>query len=166
MDLQTILADWRQNAPRHYHRNSRFLHSLKSLSENRVDQAARELHEEAFSLIDCTRCANCCRTSHPAFEQHEIERIARRLGVEPAELVEKHFVPCEDEPGMQPKDQPCPLLAANGRCTVYEDRPASCAGFPYTDEPGFASRTYMHASNTLGCPAVFYIVERMRTRGV
>jgi uncharacterized protein len=165
-DMETILADWRRNAQRHYNRNARFLHSLKGRSEERVDRAARVLHREAFSLIDCKRCANCCRTSHPVFEQHEIERIARRLGMEPGGLIQAHFMPCEDEPGMQPKVQPCPLLALDGRCTVYGDRPASCAGFPYTDEPGFASRTYMHSSNTLGCPAVFYIVERMRAGGL
>jgi len=165
VSMDRILADWRQNAQGHYSRNSRFLHSLKGRRENKVDRAARELHEEAFSQIDCTRCANCCRTSHPVFEAHEIERIARRLGEAAGEFTQANFTACEDEEGWQPKTQPCPLLGPDNRCTVYEDRPASCAGFPYTDQPGFACRTYMHSANTLGCPAVFYVVERMRTRG-
>jgi uncharacterized protein len=165
-DMGAILADWKQEAERHYQRNFRFLQSLKGRSERAVDRAAVELHREAFSIIDCTRCANCCRTSHPVFEEHEIERIAGRIGAEPAALREQHFIKCEDEDGMEPKEQPCLFLGPDGRCTVYEDRPASCAGFPYTDEPGFACRKYMHSANSLGCPAVFFIVEQMRARGV
>jgi uncharacterized protein len=166
MDMDTIVNDWKQNAESRYKRNFNFLRSLKSKDEEPVDQAARKLHAEVFSIIDCTRCGNCCRTSNPVFTEQEIERIAQRLGMTGAELIEKHFVACEDEDGMQPKTQPCPLLGADTRCTVYEDRPASCAGFPYTDEEGFACRTYMHAANALGCPAVFYIIERMRAGGV
>jgi uncharacterized protein len=161
-----ILDDWRRNAQRHYDRNLHFLRSLKGRSERAVDRAARALHDEVFALIDCTRCGNCCRTSNPVFEPCDIERIARRLGVDPGAWTAANFVKCDDEDGMQPKSQPCPLFAEDGRCTVYEDRPASCAGFPYTDKRGFACRTYMHSANTLGCPAVFYIVEHMRARGI
>jgi uncharacterized protein len=162
--MDSIIADWRRNAQRHYNRNLRFLKSLKSRSDLKVDRAAKALHAEAFSIIDCTRCGNCCRTSNPVCEEHEIGRIARRLGRDPAEWTQAALVRCEDEDGWQPKEQPCPLLGEGNLCTVYEDRPASCAGFPYTDQPGFSCRAYMHSSNTLGCPAVFYVVERMRER--
>ena len=63
MDMQTIVADWKANAERHSEQNFAFLRSLKMKNERAVDRAARELHDEAFTIIDCTRCANCCRPS-------------------------------------------------------------------------------------------------------
>ena len=40
-----------------------------------VDRKARRLHEEAFSIIDCTQCANCCKTIHPLLTEADIERL-------------------------------------------------------------------------------------------
>ena len=57
---------------------------------------------------------------------------------------------------------PCPFLADDGRCTIYEVRPKDCAEYPHTQKKGFASRTHLHADNTLVCPAVFWIVEELR----
>ena len=53
MDMQTIVTDWKANAERHSDHNYRFLRSLKMKNERAVDRAARELHDEAFSIIDC-----------------------------------------------------------------------------------------------------------------
>ena len=166
MDMQTILADWNQNAKRHDDRNFSFLRSLKERSERAVDRAARRLHQEAFSIIDCTRCANCCKTVSPTFASDDIERIAKHLGMETGGFVLTYLSHAEDEAGFKPNSMPCPFLGDDDRCTIYEVRPASCAQYPHTDKPGFASRTYVHSENALHCPAVFYIVEQMRARGV
>lgn len=65
MEIDAIIDDWAQNAERHDSRNFKLLRSLKVKSERAVDRAARRLHEEAFSIIDCLQCANCCRTVNP-----------------------------------------------------------------------------------------------------
>ena len=41
-----------------------------------------------------------------------------------------------------------------------------CAEYPYTDKPEISSRTHSIAAKALECPAVFYIVEQMRARGL
>jgi len=166
MDMETIINDWKENAEQHDSRNFGFLRSLKMKSERAVDRAARRLHQEAFSIIDCTRCANCCKTVSPTLTDEDIARIAARLEMDAAEFVAEHLVKSEDKGLWKPKNLPCPFLGADNGCTIYEVRPASCAEYPHTDKPEFASRSYLHSGNALRCPAVFYIIEQMRAGGL
>ncbi len=161
MDMQTIVDDWKANAERHEDRNFAFLHSLKMKDDGAVDRAPHRLHEEAFSIIDCTRCANCCKTVSPRFRKADIRRIAERLNMKPGEFQATHLL--ADEYGdLFLKSLPCPLLGADNRCTIYDVRPRDCAEYPHTQKKGFSSRTYGIAGNSVSCPAVFYIVEQMR----
>ncbi len=57
-----LVADWKENSEKHDDENCWFLRSLKQRSFKKVDRIALELHQEAFSIVDCTKCANCCRT--------------------------------------------------------------------------------------------------------
>ena len=160
MDMQTIIADWKANAERHVDRNFRFLRSLKMKNERAVDRAARRLHDEAFSIIDCIQCSNCCKTVSPMFIDEDIGRIAQHLKTTEAEFKATYLEP--DELGdLFLKSVPCPFLADDGRCTIYEVRPKDCAEYPHTRKKEFASRTHLHADNTLICPAVFWIVEEL-----
>jgi uncharacterized protein len=161
MDMQTILDDWRANAERDSERNYRFLHSLKMKSEAAVDRVAHRLHEEAFAIIDCTKCANCCKTAATGFQRSDIERIAKHLGVEPDQFAAKYLE--KDEFGdLLLKTVPCPFLGSDDRCTIYAVRPQDCRDYPHTHKEEFSSRTIGVSANTTTCPAVFYIVERMR----
>jgi Fe-S-cluster containining protein len=164
MEIDAIIKDWKQNAERHDARNFKFLRSLKMKSERAVDRAARRLHEEAFSIIDCLQCGNCCKTVNPTFTTEDITRIASRLEMDAATFGTEYLTESEDRGLMEPKSLPCPFLGTDNRCTIYEVRPASCAEYPHTDKPGFATRTHLHSGNALQCPAVFYIIEEMRAR--
>jgi Fe-S-cluster containining protein len=62
------------------------------------------------------------------------------------------------------RQKPCPFLGDDDRCTIYEMRPTVCREYPHTDKEGFTFRTMGVASNALVCPAVFWIVEQMKTR--
>lgn len=163
MDMQTILDEWKQNAQRREERNFAFLRSLKMRGERPVDRAARQLHEETFSIIDCTQCANCCKTVSPLFRKEDIRRIAQHLGMKATEFVATYLQADEDGDRFL-KSVPCSFLGEDNRCKIYEVRPRDCAEYPHTQKKGFATRTHLHAGNTLACPAVFYIVEQMRAR--
>lgn len=163
MDMQAIVNDWRANAERHEDRNFAFLYSLKMKDERTVDRAAHRLHEEAFSIIDCTQCANCCKTVSPKFRKTDIRRIAQRLGMKAADFTATHLE--ADEAGdLHLKTLPCPFLGTDNRCTIYEVRPRDCAEYPHTQKKGFTHHTHGLANNSLVCPAVFYIIEKMKRR--
>lgn len=166
MDHQFILTDWKQNAQRHDDRNFSFLRSLKNRSGRTVDRAAKRLHQEVFSLIDCARCANCCKTVSPIFTADDIARIADHLRWDAEVFTAQHLTRCEDNDAWKPKRLPCPFLRTDNRCTIYGVRPVSCVEYPYTDKPEISSRTHSIAAKALECPAVFYVVEQLRARGL
>jgi Fe-S-cluster containining protein len=160
-----ILKDWRKNAAREEEANFRFLRSLKLVSDpDRIDALAHELHKDAFARIDCTRCANCCKTMQAAVTEEDSRPIAAHLGMAEDEFVAAYLVEDEEEGGHCMKAVPCPFLGEDDRCTIYAVRPEACREFPHTDKEGFARRTGLHTANTLRCPAVYDIVTQMRRR--
>src|SRR3954466_5892891 len=67
-----LVRDWQQNAKRNEDAAFRFLRSLKMASEpEAIDALAGELHAEAFAKVDCTRCANCCKTMQPGLTDED-----------------------------------------------------------------------------------------------
>lgn len=164
-DHDSVVADWQQNAEARVDKNFEFLHSLKWKDYDfEPDDLADELHRQAFQIVDCTRCTNCCRTATVILDQEDVDRIAARLGIAAQEFIEKYLERDEIEGGFAMRQKPYPLLGDDNRCTVYEVRPTNCRGYPNTDKKCFARRVFAHAANSLMCPAVFWIVEQMRQR--
>lgn len=160
-----MLQSWRENAGRDKDANFRFLRSLKVVSNpDRIDALASQLHEEVFSRIDCTRCANCCKTIQPSFAVEDIARIAAHLGMSEENFISDYLEIDREEGDHRTKTTPCPFLNKDNRCTIYEVRPQACRGFPHTDKEGFARRVYLHTANTLSCPAAYHIITGLRQR--
>ncbi len=159
-----LVADWQESAKKHDDDNYWFLRSLKQRSPKKVDRIALELHQEAFSIVDCTRCANCCRTLRPIFTDEDIARIAGYLGMARDKFIAAYLERDEEQGRYRTKPTPCPFLAEDNRCTIYDMRPEKCQGYPFTDRPDFVFMTMTHANNAVVCPAVFYLVEQMKRR--
>jgi Fe-S-cluster containining protein len=163
-DHDALLANWKKNAARRENANFRFLRRLKMVDDpDEIDALAHELHAEVFGRIDCTRCANCCKTMPPGLNDQDIERIAARQNMTRQAFIDAFLQVDPESPAeFLMKTIPCPFLGADDRCTIYDVRPESCRRFPNTDQEGFIGRSYQHTANTLTCPAVYHIVQRMR----
>ncbi len=159
-----LVANWKKNAEEHDDENYHFLRSLKLRSIRKVDWIALELHQEAFSIVDCTKCANCCRTLHAIFTDKDIKRIAGHLGMTTEKFIAAHLEYDEEEGRNRTKTMPCPFLGQDNLCTIYNIRPEKCRGYPFTDKPDFCFSSVNHANNAVTCPAVFYLVEQMKKR--
>ena len=127
-----------------------------------VDEMAREQHDVAFRKIDCTKCANCCTRMLPGFSDEDVDRIAGHLGMPREAFIAKYLDPEEGGGWYEAKRLPCPFLGNDDHCTIYEVRPDVCRSFPHTHRDNFIGRIDAHVSNLRDCPAVYYIVERMR----
>ncbi|MBI3865092.1 MAG: YkgJ family cysteine cluster protein [Planctomycetia bacterium] len=162
----TAMDDWRRNAAEHDDRNYEFLRSLKFPDDGvEPDEIAAPLHTQAFQIIDCTRCANCCKTMSVRFTPDDVERIAAHLGMPADRFIATYLMVIKDDDfGYAVENKPCPFLGPDDRCTIYEVRPTVCREFPHTGKPDFATRVMSHSNNALQCPAVFWIVEQMRMK--
>lgn len=133
---------------------------LEKGNKNRILKALPALHEETFSKIDCLSCANCCKNYSPRFKQPDIKRIAKRLRMKEGELVDK-YLRLDEESDYVVKTSPCPFLAPDNTCDIYEDRPGDCRRYPYTDEDVLLKRVNLTLKNATVCPAVFTVLEKL-----
>jgi Fe-S-cluster containining protein len=141
--------------------NKKFLGSLKKKDSRKVDEDFHATHEEVFEEIDCLTCANCCKTTSPIFYQNDIERVAKSLKMKPGDFIEKYLRIDEDKDYVL-KSSPCPFLDSENYCKVYEDRPKACREYPHTNRKKMIQITELTFKNTLVCPAVFEMVERIK----
>jgi Fe-S-cluster containining protein len=141
--------------------NKKFLLSLKRKDARKVDDAFHEKHEEVFEEIDCLMCANCCKTTSPIFYQNDIERLSRSLRMKPRDFIEKYLTIDEDKDYVL-KSSPCVFLDDENYCSVYNDRPKACREYPHTDRKKMVQIMDLTHKNTMVCPAVFEMVERLK----
>lgn len=144
--------------------NKIFFNRLKRISPNKLDELFHKEHERVFEEeVDCLTCANCCKTTSPIFYQRDIERVAKRLRMRPSDFIEKYLQIDEDKDYVL-KTAPCPFLDSENYCSVYEDRPTACREYPHTDRKKIIQLMDLTYKNTLICPAVYLMVEKIKEK--
>lgn len=141
--------------------NKEFLKSLKKKNPRKLDAAFHNAHEEVFSEIDCLQCANCCKTTSPIFYPTDIDRVAKFLRIKPGDFIQTYLrIDADNDYVLQVA--PCPFLGDSNYCSIYEVRPKACREYPHTDRKKMVQITELTYKNTLVCPAVLEIVERLK----
>ena len=133
---------------------------LQRADKNKVLKQLPELHEEAFSKIDCLQCANCCKNFSPRFKTPDIKRISKYLKMRESDFIE-NYLKVDEDGDFVVKSTPCPFLGEDNFCSIYEQRPSDCHRFPYTDEDVFVKRQQLTLKNSTFCPAVYYVLEKL-----
>jgi hypothetical protein len=136
---------------------------LKRKKPKQLDDLVHDLHEEAFSGIDCLSCANCCKTTSPIFYERDIDRIAKRLKMRPSDFITKYLHIDEDNDYVL-NVAPCPFLDHENYCMIYEDRPTACREYPHTNRKRFFQILDLTLKNTYICPAAQRIVEELKKK--
>jgi Fe-S-cluster containining protein len=125
-----------------------------------LDQRFSAAHQKEFAQRDCLKCANCCKTTSPIFRQPDIRRMAKALRMKESQLVERYLKLDEDDDYVL-KTSPCFNLLDDNTCAVYDDRPLACREYPHTDRKNMYQIMDLTAQNTLICPAVASIVDKI-----
>lgn len=141
--------------------NKKFLQRLKMKDPRKVDSAFHVTHEAVFEEVNCLTCANCCKTTSPIFYANDIARLAKSLRMKPGDFIEK-YLRIDDDNDYVLVSSPCPFLDAENYCSVYNDRPKACREYPHTNRKKMVQIMELTYKNTLVCPAVLEMVERMK----
>ena len=126
---------------------------LRKQRKGDVDKKIHQLHQEAFSKIDCLSCANCCKTTCPLFTQKDINSIAGNLNIPPKTFIDKYLRIDEDNDYVL-QTVPCPFLGDDNYCDIYEFRPKACREYPHTDRVNQLGILKLTEKNISVCPAV------------
>jgi len=141
--------------------SKKLVEKLKRNRPNDLDTVVADLHDEAFSHIDCLECANCCKTTSPIFYEKDVERLAKHFRIKPSQFIEKYLHVDEDKDYVL-NVAPCPFLGSDNYCSVYEHRPNACREYPHTKRKRFYQVLDLALKNASICPAVFEIMEKLK----
>jgi uncharacterized protein len=154
---EEILHNWQKKSAEHQKRYKQF---LQRADKNKTLKQLPDLHDEAFSKIDCLQCANCCRNFSPRFKTPDIKRISRHLKMRESEFIER-YLKVDEDGDFVTKSNPCPFLGADNYCSIYDERPSDCHRFPYTDEDVLIKRQQLTLKNSTFCPITYYVLEKL-----
>lgn len=152
-----ILTGWQKKSTDNQKRYKQY---LQRVDKNKALKQLPPLHEEAFSKIDCLSCAACCKNYSPRFKTPDIKRISKHLKLKEGIFIEK-YLQLDNEGDYVVRSKPCPFLANDNRCNIYEVRPSDCARFPYTNEDVILKRPSITLKNSSFCPIVYFVLEKL-----
>ncbi len=158
---EDLLKNWEKKSAE---KQKQYKQYLQRANKNAVLKALPDLHEEAFSKIDCLQCGNCCKGYSPRFKTPDIKRIAKHLKMKDGDLINQYLRVDADGDYVM-RSSPCSFLGEDNYCSIYEVRPSDCERFPYTDEDVILKRPNLTLKNSTFCPAVYYVLEKLMAAG-
>ncbi len=153
----SVDTNWKKSS---LSKQKQFKKVLDRLKPNTTIKILPQLHEEVFEEINCLDCANCCKNHSPTFKATDIKRISKHLKIKETDLIENYLFLDQDNDWVL-KSSPCVFLNSDNTCLIYDVRPSDCARYPYTNEDVFIKRKSLTIKNSVVCPAVFKVLERL-----
>ncbi len=157
MDLKKFKA----KASRKKEALSAFLLKLDDIVPHDMPELVARVDAKVWQDTDCTACANCCKTMTPTYIPSDINRIAKHLGMRPAEFKAKWLKKEEESGDWVNTTQPCQFLE-NDKCSIYTVRPVDCAEFPHHNKKPFDAYNETFTNNLIHCPATLTLVDRLK----
>jgi Fe-S-cluster containining protein len=101
-----------------------------TLDDARLDAFVDSVAAPIIAAIDCTKCANCCRSLDVYLVKDDAQRLADGLTIPLAEVETRYVDPAGDvEEWGKFRQRPCAFLD-DKLCSVYDYRPESCRLYP------------------------------------
>ena len=98
----------------------------------------------------------------PTFNSKDIRRISKHLNMRPKDFKERWLKHEKKDKDWVNISQPCQFLdLSTNMCSIYEVRPADCAGFPHLTKKKMVDYMHVHQQNIQYCPATYKMVEKM-----
>lgn len=141
--------------------NKALLKAILSIPETDFDRIFHPLAQTATERIDCTLCGNCCKNLNPPVLPEEVNRLAAKLKMNAGEFSDEFLLQPENRPYFILRKSPCTFLD-HTRCSIYSDRPASCADYPHLLSPGQKYRLALTIAQYPVCPIVYLTLEALK----
>jgi uncharacterized protein len=128
-----------------------------------LEKIAEQVDKEVWEQVNCLGCANCCKVMTPTFTPGDIKRISAHLEMRPKDFKAKWLYFDKKSGDWMNRSVPCQFLdLVSNKCSIYEVRPADCAGFPHLVKKPMTDYMYIHKQNIEYCPATLLFVEKLK----
>ena len=144
-----------------------FLTKVEKKDSPYLETMAEAISVEVWKEVECLSCANCCKVMTPTFTEEDINRISAHFTLTPETFKSTYLKYEKKDKDWQNKKQPCQWLdMKTNMCSIYEIRPADCAGFPHLTKKKMTDYIHVHKQNIEYCPATYRMVEKMMERTI
>lgn len=141
-----------------------FLTKTEKQPPKGIDKLTSLVEPEVWQEVECLTCANCCKKMTPTFTNQDLKRISAHFNMTKEEFIARWLEKDKNKDWVNVK-QPCQFLnLEDNKCSIYEIRPADCAGFPHLSKKRWEEYAHVHKQNIDYCPATFKMVEKMMLR--
>ena len=152
-----------------YLANKRSLRHFLTRTENNpprsLDILSEQVDKEVWREVDCLSCANCCKKMSPTYTFQDMKRIAAHFNMRVKDFKAKWLYLDKKEGDWMNVKRPCQFLdTKTNMCSIYEIRPADCAGFPHLTKKGMKDYIHVHKQNIEYCPATYLWVEKLKEK--
>ena len=160
--MQVNLRSFKQKVKLNAKQLRSYLTKIEKKTPKKLDYTVANLSTEVWAEVDCLSCANCCKSMSPTFTTKDVKRIAAYLEMKPAEFKSTWLEYDKKDKDWVNVSKPCQFLnLSSNMCSIYEVRPADCAGFPHFTKKKFTEYIHVHKQNVEYCPATYKLVEKM-----
>jgi uncharacterized protein len=161
--MSVILRLFRKNVRENRRKFRLFLSKIEKRPPANLNKVTVAADKTAWLETDCLACANCCKTMSPTYTPADINRISAHLGMTADAFKKKWLYKDKREGDWMNVKQPCQFLnLKDNKCSIYEVRPADCAGFPHHDKRKMTDYMHVYKQNVEYCPATYKWVERIQ----
>ncbi|MEL6270060.1 MAG: YkgJ family cysteine cluster protein [Chloroflexota bacterium] len=109
-----------------------YLEFRDDLTDAEIDAMVDEIAAPIVAAVDCTQCANCCRSLNVYLVPEDAQRLSDGLHI-PLDEISVHYVDHDEaqQVGEWGKFSTSPCAFLKGKlCSVYEHRPETCRTYP------------------------------------
>lgn len=161
--MQVNLRSFKQKVKRNAKQFRTFLTKVEKKHPRGLDKIASTISPQVWAEVDCLTCANCCKTMSPTFTAKDIKRISAHLNMSSKAFKEQYLTYDKKDNDWLNQSYPCSFLdTKTNMCSIYELRPADCAGFPHLTKKKMMDYMHVHKQNVEHCPATYKMVEKMQ----
>ncbi|MBP9846698.1 MAG: YkgJ family cysteine cluster protein, partial [Saprospiraceae bacterium] len=96
----------------------------------------------------------------PIITQEDMDALAKHLRISVTQLL-KEYIEMDEDGDFVFKQTPCSFLDTDNKCKVYESRPKACKQYPHTNRRKMKQILDLTLQNSLTCPAVWKMLERI-----
>lgn len=132
------------------------------LDDAQLDAFVERIAAPISAAIDCTKCANCCRSLDVYLTEADARRLAAGIAIPLNALldqaIDREAAVVVEEWGMF-RQRPCAFLASK-LCSVYAHRPESCRAYP-AFTPDFRWTLEDTIAGARLCPIIYNVLSAL-----
>ncbi|XWX05310.1 YkgJ family cysteine cluster protein [Aggregatilineales bacterium SYSU G02658] len=132
------------------------------LTDEQLDALVNAVAAPIIAAIDCTQCANCCRSLDVYLEADDLPRLSQACHIHLDEVrvrfVDEDVLPESGAVGKL-NVKPCGFLDGQ-RCRIYAHRPQACRDYPFLT-PDFRWSMEQLVAGAAICPIIYHTLNAL-----